>query len=196
MTKLAIWFDENGLKNEISIDDYENLYQSKNKEKLANFIYNRFHSRYIKPFINKEKHYKKEFLNGFSIMANCCLTIEAFESFKRGWKNSKKKSRLTFKYFFSSETKFIDFNSIVDDFYDNVRCGILHQGETTGGWKISRGKDTLFDKSTKTIDAELFLKFLDNSINLYCDNLKNQDFNESDWNNVFKKMNEIIANCN
>lgn len=196
MTKLGIWFDEKGAKKTLSINDYNSLVARKEKEKLADFIYNRFHSRYIKPFIYDNDEFKVNHLNGFSIMANYCLTIEAFESFRRGWLNSKNKSPLAFEYFFSTESNFSDFKNISDEFYKNVRCGILHQGETTDGWKISRKNKNLFDKTTKTIDAVIFLKLLDNAIESYTEHLKNQNFHKGDWSKVFKKMDEIIKNCN
>jgi hypothetical protein len=138
MTKLGIWFDEKGAKKTLSIDDYNSLVAKKEKEKLADFIYNRFHSRYIKPFIFDEKEFKVKHLNGFSIMANCCLTIEAFESFRRGWLNTNGKSRLAFKYFFSTESNFSVSSTGRVIAKDSLSIGSLFNVDAVNG-KITSG---------------------------------------------------------
>lgn len=43
-----------------------------------------------------------------------------------------------------------------DWFFTDIRCGILHQAETRGGWKIQR-KGTLLDDHNKTMNATVFL---------------------------------------
>ena len=58
-------------------------------------------------------------------------------------------------------TKKLNNKGIPRDFYKNVRCGILHNGETKNNWKIIRsGK--LFNEENKSINATEFLKYLDN----------------------------------
>ena len=64
-------------------------------------------------------------------MANCCLLIETLQSFKNGWEDSGNKSALAFRQFLSTEKNFEVFLNKEQEFYANVRCGILHQGETT-----------------------------------------------------------------
>ena len=43
--------------------------------------------------------------------------------------------------FFDVESAFAPFRGHVRDFYKGVRCGILHQAETTMGWRIRRDGD-------------------------------------------------------
>jgi len=142
---LARWHDEFDILNIVTIQNYNDLIDTQDKDKIADFFYHRMHSRYIKPFQYDNETFKKNYKNGFSIMASCCLLIEAVQSFKNGWETSDKKSEKAFKEFLQSEKNFKDFNKKEKDFYKNIRCGILHQGETTGGWKISRIGDYLFE---------------------------------------------------
>jgi len=148
-TILATWFDGTNDKN-VTTDDYLTYVNNQDKDAIANFIYYRLYIRYINPFQYNDKRFINKYKNGFSIMANCCLLIETLQSFKNGWEDSKGKSKNAFKQFFKQEQDFIDFRNIAEDFHTNVRCGILHQGETKGGWKIKRG-GLLYDSTHYTI---------------------------------------------
>lgn len=66
------------LSSKVSVPQYLELEKQRDREKIANFVYERFHERYIQPFTdNKNK-------NGFIMMASACLMIEALESFLAG----------------------------------------------------------------------------------------------------------------
>jgi len=193
--ELARWYDENDKENSVNINTYLNYVESENKQAIANFILNRFHSRYLKPFLyvgNSE--FKRLYKNGFSIMANCCLLIETLESFKKGWKNTIGRSERAFEDFFKSEPQFAMFKGFEKSFYKNVRCGILHQGESTGGWRIRRaGK--VFDTETFEINSVLFAEVLLMTLKSYSTKLEQSDWNSEIWVNFRKKMNTIIENC-
>lgn len=253
------------LSSSVNIGEYKEYENEEDKEKIADFIYERFTERYIIPQENYEYNYLfslndkiKQFLldgkvgkqlkitlgehniqlssranlkkinntnweirdikrdkikkyrieiqnsksniyniidkkNGFSIMANCCLMIEALESFYRGWKKSQK-SELAFCNFFDHAIEFYDFHGFSSDFYKNVRCGIFHQAETTGGWKIIR-KGPLFNTDTLTINATKFQNQLKKYLERYTNNLKKLDWNDDKWIKLRKKMKNIINNC-
>jgi len=86
--ELARYYDEN--KKEvvpITITDYNKFIVDKYKEKIADFIYN----RYIKPFEYDDATYREQYKNSFSMMANYCLLIETLQSFKNGWGDSNRK---------------------------------------------------------------------------------------------------------
>lgn len=127
------------------------MINNSDKVGIADFILERFSERYINPIIVLDKTEK----HGFSIMAISCLMIESLESFKNGWEDTKNKSEKAFKSFFTRETEFEIFKTISTQFYKNVRCGILHQSETTDGWKIRRDGN-LYETETKTINATVF----------------------------------------
>lgn len=102
--------------------------------------------RYIVPFDDKRRK------NGFIMMASACLMIESLESFWKGWKKSPN-SALAFCQFFERHPSFDAIRDLSDEFYTHVRCGIMHQGKTTGGWHVRRDLAQLFDRETRTIDA-------------------------------------------
>lgn len=178
---------------------------------LASFIEGRLSERYILP-VQAIPQTKR---NGFLIMAAACLLIETLESFYRGWVTTKNPiprakisepckhadasksvsaSELAFCYFFQRETGFAAFRPVARDFYKGVRCGILHQGETTRGWRIRRD-GLLFDKDTLTINACKFLAELDQSLKTYTSRLRHARWDEDIWENFRNKMNSIVVNC-
>lgn len=163
------------------------------KSMIADAIRLRFMERYIKPAMDPGcKH-------GFAMMAVSCLMIEALESFRQGWKDTSEpgKGKAAFCFFFDSNVRFKDFRGLSQQFYKNVRCGILHQAETTGGWRITRDRKQVpfFDSASHTINAHCFLANLAEVLNGFCDTLKAADLNSQDWKNVIKKMNAICDNC-
>ena len=174
---------------EYTINDYNEDLEKGNKDRIAEFFYNRFNERYIEPFEENEKK------NGFSMMAVACLMIEALECFDQGLKETpRKKGKQFFENFFFRCDDLADFRGL--GFYKHIRCGILHQAETTGGWKISRrGEIPLLNKSTKTINATKFLEQLKKYLINYRKKLEKEGFNGPIWLKFKKKMNTIIKNC-
>lgn len=189
-------YDSSGNNNHIRTSTYENWRDTKNRDKIADFIYERHYRRYIKPFEFNNQEYIREFKNGFAIMANCCLLIETLESFYRGWAQSK--SELAFLKFFTRDNEFKEFavDDIPTKFYKHIRCGILHQGETTGGWKINRISSELLDKSKLEINAVLLSERLKRSLDAYRCELKRNDWDSPIWKNAREKMKSILKNCN
>lgn len=155
---------------------------------IAEAIHCRFTSRYVDPVRGRRRH-------GFTIMAVSCLTIEALESFRKGWESTRGKSCEAFASFFKAFDQFKAFADCSGDFYTHVRCGILHQGETTGGWRIRRDGSPLLDRDARTINADCFLESLGNVLDAFCNSLKQSDWNGSDWANVRKKLDTIVENC-
>jgi hypothetical protein len=193
--ELARYFDANGDKKKITIADYYSYVESQDRKLIADFIFQRLQSRYLKPFQFPDTNFTEQFKNGFSIMANCCLLIETLQSFKNGWENSGNKSALAFRQFLSTETNFAVFKNKEQEFYTNVRCGILHQGETTGGWTINREGTDLFDRKTLVVDSIIFAQELEKSLAGYSDKLKAEKWDSETWDNFRTKMRRIISNC-
>jgi hypothetical protein len=162
------------------------------KNGIADAILLRFKERYIKPANDpKCKH-------GFTMMAISCLMIEALESFRRGWKDSNNRSEVAFCYFFNTNDGFKELQGYCEQFYKNVRCGILHQAETTGGWKITRNQKNVpfFDSESLTINAQNFLDKLSEVLTRFCDELKKAEWDSQEWKNVVRKMDALCKNCN
>lgn len=192
---LASYYDSDKKLVKITVRKYYDYLNQKDQNGISEFIYQRLFCRYLKPFLFDNDDFKKEFRNGFSIMANCCLLIETLQSFRNGWGDTHKKSKLTFQQFLTTDKFFTELNTHQDDFYMNVRCGILHQGETNGGWKISRNYKKLFDTSTLTVDALTFLTRLEKSLKGYCEELKTEDWDSKTWKKCRAKVKKIIDNC-
>lgn len=176
------------------------LEQDHGWSKKPSFIQRRLCERYIDPVqalnANKELKTKK---HGFYVMAVSCLLIETLVSFWRGWESTEPcrgvrryipgKSRRGFELFFRVQPRFKSLRGKA--FYKRVRCGILHQGETTGGWTIER-TGALYD-GKKRINATKFHDELAGAIKDYVVELKKPD---SPLRAYFdKKMKAVISNC-
>ena len=175
------------LSSSIVVNRYLEMEKEKDTEGIATFVYERFYERYIKPFNCKEHK------NGFIMMASACLMIEALESFWQGRDKSQGSSRC-FGLFFDRNDRFSSFRGFSQEFYSHVRCGIMHQGETTGGWRIRRDLCVLFDSTNKTINATRFLKEMEDSLSEYCASLKKAAWDSEQWKNLRKKMKFICVN--
>jgi len=86
-----------------------------------------------------------------------------------------------FKNLFKTNEEFFSgFHEISKDIYKSIRCIILHQSKTTNAWRVLR-KDKHIDKTKFSINADLFLKSLDKSVNKYLGELTHSDFNSKIW---------------
>ncbi len=170
-----------------TVSKYLAMEKAKDRDGIANFIRERFHERYIQPFENNPNK------SGFIMMASACLMIEALESFWNGWRKSPN-SALAFCQFFDREDRFSLLRGHVQEFYAHVRCGIMHQAETTGGWHIRRDLGVLLDASTKTVDATVFLTEMEGSLADYCSRLNTAAWESEDWKKLRKKMKDVCAN--
>jgi len=179
------------LSSTLTISRYRELEKKRDRKSIADFILKRFTERYIQPLKAPPKH-------GFCIMAVCCLMIEALESFWKGWSDTNGRSKEAFLCFFERCKKLNSglgvFSEVAEDFYVGVRCGILHQAETTRGWRIWR-KGSLYCSNEKIINAKKFLRELENVLKAYCEELRNSDWNDKIWENLRKKMDAVIKNC-
>ncbi len=180
----------------ISITDYQKMLSDKDKDsakkRIAEMIYHRFHGRYIKPFFFKDRTYQRHYKNGFSMMASGCLLIEALQAFYRGWKETQTSGGDLFDNFFAATPSLKAFKN--KGFYKHVRCGIMHQAETTGGFRIVRA-GPLFDPLKKAINSQKFLQALDDCLKQYRNLLTKSEWDSEVWDNFRTKMRHIIRHC-
>ena len=157
------------------------------KVEIVKLIGHRFDNRYLKHI--------KSIDSGFLIMAVSCFVIETLQSFREGKPDSRGIEKDMFINFFEHDKdNFPDFNQVSTEFYKHIRCGILHQSETTNAWRVLRsGK--LLDTIGFSINAELFLKSLDKSVTKYLDELTHSDINSDLWEKAFIKLKDICENC-
>lgn len=177
------------LSSTITVSKYLEMEATKDVDGILSFVGERFGERYIDPFnVSQNK-------NGFIMMASSCLMIETLESFWQGWKASPNSPLAFCQFFDRNHCRFSSLRGLSQEFYQHVRCGIFHQGETTGGWHIRRDIcTTLFDAATKTIDATVFLREMKGSLDDYKDSLKATAWDGDVWEKFRKKMKNVCAN--
>jgi hypothetical protein len=130
-------------------------------------------------------------------MAAACLMIEAFQSFREGKEYTARGAGAgTFRKFFSDNQAFSRLTTFSDQFYSNIRCGILHQAETYGNWLIIRKKDEpLFNAQKKAINADVFMRELSFSLRSYYRELSKADWNDPLWEAARFKLEKICEHC-
>lgn len=176
----------------ITVEDYERLKAQRDCRGIADLIRKRFGERYLNPINNTPLDNK----SGFCMVAIGCLMIEALECFHQGWATSNKRSKAAFCEFFNREQPFQLLKRHSEAFYEHVRCGILHQAETTGGWRIRRDNDgLLFDEATRTLNANAFLNALSESLESYCTRLAAAGLDDTQWKNATAKLDSICDHC-
>jgi hypothetical protein len=177
--------DKTKLSSSTTVSSYHHLVKANDRVALGHFIIERFDERYFRPVEDScSKH-------GFTIMAVACLVIETLESFYQGLPDTKGQGRKMFKDFFKRDINFSAFGKNGDWFFEDIRCGILHQAETRNGWKIWR-KGPLLDEHRKTINATALLKQLRKSVEQYATEIQKDN---SLWESFCKKMDAICTNC-
>lgn len=176
------------LASDFTVARYKAMRDAADQTAIADAIKRRFTERYIRPPSAKDT-------SGFTIMAISCLMIEALESFHQGWDSSNGRSQSAFCFFFDREDLFRDFRGRGQQFYKNVRCGILHQAETTAGWRILKVGALLEAGPPPTINAVEFRDRLEKVLNAYCAALCAAEWTGQQWKQTREKMNTICDNC-
>lgn len=200
---------------EITMAEIEVLITSEeNKIVISNAIYDRFFERYIKVFFFNSKviveYYKTEnkiekikrntifnaeYKSGFSIMTNCSLLIETLIAFLQGDNQISTYGDEAFNKFFIKAKFYNNPLSLFENqkFFKNIRCGLLHQGETYNGFKIQR-ESKLYNQSKKIINAKKFCDEMKNFLISYQKELSNSDWDSEIWDNCRIKIRHIINN--
>ncbi len=137
--------------------------------------------------------------HGFLIMSVCCLLIESLQAFREGWTDEEhKQSKKPYREFFKKYPAFgVRTAMRADEIYDKVRCGLLHFGETKGGWRIHRGRHgkKTIDFAAKTVHATRFLKQVRRSFEAYAAELKRAPWHKPIWQKYYARLGAIIARC-
>lgn len=181
------------LASGFTVGDYLDAVDARNREVIAEGIHRRFTERYLQPVSDTaaKRH-------GFTMMAIACLMIEALESFRRGWGDTSQRGqgKQAFCSLFDAEGAFAPFRGHAADFHKGVRCGILHQAETSLGWRIRRDGDLLsVNAGIRTINATKFVCALRKALARYRDILKAAAWEDEIWVLLRKKMDRVCANC-
>lgn len=155
----------------------------KSWEDAYKFFKERMFHRYICP-AEQIQHNASTVGEGFSITAILCTLIESLETFYGGQCYKYDKPRKNHEYGNAkSEELFVNFLStrepfkqvfdepLAKEFYKNVRCSLLHDAATRGGWVIRIDTNSLIEKGpAKTVlNRKLFLDYMKRYIEDYKD---------------------------
>lgn len=183
-----------------------------NKGLIAEYVYQRLYNRFLKIFdfkceqqdnynkknVNQRRNiFNEEYKNGFLIMTSCSLLIETFASFLSGYNKTpyRQSIKMFNKVFEYAEIKGNKLNIFRNSqFYSNIRCGLLHQGEVYEKFKITRKGVELLE--TDTIDAHLFLNYLNQLLLTYKEDLTKGEWNSTEWKACRLKIIYITKNAN
>lgn len=164
------------------------------KKNIQKFVKRRLMERYITPFPEDYETNNKSSQYGFLIMASMCLLIETIQAFKEGKDKYDGECKKAFENFLTQQKTFNCPKDLANDFYENVRCGILHQGEIGNYWKIASSvKEAPITKEgkIKIISAPTFLKTMESALNKYVESLDDKGL----FDNCMKKIGFIVQNC-
>jgi len=150
------------------------------------YFYERLKSRYLNPItiLQDNSTYQGE---GFSIVTIQCSIIEFLETTIQGlkYKFLKKGEKLDKYEYSSSKDIFISFlckrepfssefnEAISNEFYTNIRCGLLHEARTKNGWKIHAKSisKNIIDFKKKIIYRDNMQEAFDKFLAIYKKNL-------------------------
>jgi hypothetical protein len=135
-------------------------------EDAYQFFEKRISTRYLNPIEAIENGSGIEG-EGFAISAILCSLIEALEAFRQGriYRRATKgnpldeakeyfKSQPIFEAFLRNREPFKSYfaeNDLAKDFYENVRCALLHEAATRNGWRIRIDTSALVEKRNESV---------------------------------------------
>jgi hypothetical protein len=184
-------FEATKLSRHVDIATYKRWVAEQNRDKIVEFVRERFAERFLRPLFSISKDVK----HGFCIMALSCMLTEAVISYQEGWQETTEKRKKPYRTFFREHPSFgVKTTEQADDLYDNVRSGILHLGETYGGWRVHR-KGPLVDFTHRTINATRYAKEVEKALDMYCEQLERAPWKSEIWGKLRDRMHAVIKHC-
>jgi hypothetical protein len=113
-------------------------------DKAVEIVRNRLIGRYLR-FADENL---KDPHSGFVVLALDCLLAETIEQFRAGATTGKGKSKKYITEFLANPPfqPYFDKEASLH-FYEDIRCGLLHQAEAKGMWLVRRGSGTMLQKT-------------------------------------------------
>lgn len=159
-----------------------------------------FEDRIRGRFLNHIDAIKSRTYAGFAVLALDCLLIETLQQFRKGIPKTPP-GRGEARRFYSSfltETSFGCYftEELASIFYDQIRCGILHQAEVKESSRVLMRKETPLvsktdDNKGLVINRKLFHEQLVNEFEKYLSYLR--DPSNSDLRARFKKKMDHVC---
>lgn len=132
-------------------------------------------------FLKIGKKLKRDNEAGFAILQIAVAYIEGNQQYREGKSSKDKKSGIFFKRamkrLFPEISKIDNLNKYLDNFYDQVRCGLFHDGMTKSTVTISKeyGEALEIADSNIKINPHKFLDKVNNDFTNYIIQLKNKE---------------------
>lgn len=121
---------------------------------------------------------------GFAILTIQCSVLEFLAALRKGWSfkhghrpegkdNFYGSSKLLYTSFLSEEDPFsqsLTTAQHASEFYTDIRCGLLHEGQTKNAWRIWRGHAShpLIDFDKKAIYRDVMQRQIEAYLDRYC----------------------------
>lgn len=176
------------LSRNTTVARYRLMETAQDRDRIVRFLRERFTERYFRPLESVQAPH------GFFTMAISCLLIEAIQAFRNGWQGTTEQRKKPYRKFFRDHPAFGVASAEADELYDNIRSGILHLGETYGGWRIHR-RGPMIDFENRTVHAGLFFVEVQRSFEAYCQQLERSPWASEIWGKSRNRMNDLIRNC-
>jgi hypothetical protein len=128
--------------------------------------------------------------HGFAVMSLACALIELLQAFQRGYASHDQATKKLFISFLDEDAFWghglVGFDT--KNFYHDVRCGLLHRGETRN-WTIWREARTAVDLKKSRLGAWKLMGNLHKSMTAYLDRLLADSTPHGDlWKNAIHKL--------
>lgn len=172
------------LSSTVTVARYLSFEATNNRAEAGRFLRERFDERYFGPMLSVDR----KLTHGFAMMAIACLAIEALQAFRDG-KTTRNGGEKAFAAFFRDYRQFAGFAGS-SWFYNHIRCGLLHEAQARGGWRILRS-GPLLDTQSRAINAARFIKGVQSAVNDYSLSLED----EQRWEAFKKWMLQVLKNC-
>lgn len=119
-----------------TVEDWKALTFSTKEEwqKAIDIFEDRIRGRFLEPISRMEEYVYA----GFAILALDCLLIETLQQFREGKPQTQRGKSQEYFVRFLTETSFSEWftKEMAKMFYEQIRCGILHQAEVGGSSRV------------------------------------------------------------
>ena len=170
-----------------------------------NFYRERIDTRYLHPIASIPDKQNGE---GFAIVALFCSLIEFLESCEKGhnfhlvpkaqllqYEYGQREASQYFKDFLRTREPFKTLipTALVDSFYSDVRCGLLHEARTKGTWFISSASPAGILVSQNSGQITLFRRQLVPSLEAYFVDYRNRLLNDAKTQQAFIRKFDYLS---
>jgi hypothetical protein len=169
----------------------------------------RINTRYLNPIDSIRRHDTKNG-EGFAIVALFCSLLEFLESCERGenfhfigrsnevlqpYEYNERQASSYFKDFLRTKKPFDRLvpPELIDSFYKDVRCGLLHEARTKGSWYISTAKSNGILISQESEKITLYRNQLIPALEIYFDDYRSRLLNNPSTQEAFIRKFDFLC---